>query len=323
MPFKLRPSCIAALGALLLPLPQASAQWAPDKTVKIITPFAPGGTADVLARLVSQYLSEKKGQPVVVEARPGGGSVVSSEAVARATPDGTTLLLTSNAFVIAPVVRTGLTYDPITSFAPICNLAYAPTVIAVQASSPYGSLKDLLDAARAKPGAVSMASVGPASALHVAVELLKQWAKADITYVPFPGGAPAVTSLLGGHITSVLANYTEVQSNLGRDLRPLAVGARRRIDALAGVPTLAENGFTDIEAITWFVLLMPAGTPQPIADKIVRAVDEAINAPELKPKLAAVGLVPVGACGAAVADFLPQQAERYRRAIHDAGIKAE
>ena len=309
--------CAAAAAA-----PAALAQWAPDKTVKLVVPFAPGGAADTLARLVANQISQAKGQQIIVENRPGGGTILATEAVARAAPDGTSLLLTANSFVIMPSLRTGLAFHPISSFEPVCYLVYAPTMIVVQRTSPYNTLKDLIDAARAKPGTISMATVGPASSPHVAVEMLKRAAKVEIVYVPFPGGTPAVTNVVGGHVTSALANFIEVQPHLDTALRPLAVGAVKRVESHPDVPTLAEIGYPEIEATTWFGFVAPAKTERAQIDAIATALKAAIEAPDVKPKLAAVGLVPVGMCGAEYGKHLAQQLEMYAKAIRDSNIKA-
>ena len=190
------------------------------------------------------------------------GTVIATEAVSRAAPDGNTVLLNANAFVIAPHLRK-LTYDPLTSFAPLCQLVSSPQVIVVNGASPYRSLGQMLDAARAKPGAVTLASVGPASTQHIAFEMLKHLAGVDMVFVPFAGGnAPAVNALLGHHVDSALVNYSEVAEQLqDGKLRALATTSRTRLDALPDVAAVAELGFADFEADVWFGAVVPAKTP--------------------------------------------------------------
>ncbi len=316
-------SGILLLACMVISPCLARAQWLPDKTVRTLVPFAPGGAADVLARIVAQQVTKTTGQQMLIENRPGGGTVPATEAVARATPDGATLLLLANSFVINPSLRATLPYQPLTSFEPVCHLAYAPTVFAVQRSSPFKTLDELLAAAKAPSATITMAGVGPATSVHISIEMLKRAAKANYVYVAFPGGTPAVTNLLGGHVTSALANYSEVQANLGTDLRPLAIGADKRLTAHPEVPTLAEAGFPDIDATTWFGMAAPAGTPQAVVDRIIGAVQGALEAREVRDKLEGVGLFPVGTCGRQFADFLKRQLDMFARAIKEAGIKQE
>jgi tripartite-type tricarboxylate transporter receptor subunit TctC len=200
-------------------------------------PFAPGDV-DSLARLLGDQISRAQGLTVVVENRPGAGSVIGTEAVSRATPDGNTVLMIANSFVINPSLRK-LNYHPLRNFEPICNLVSQPMLIVVNNASPYRTLADLLNMARAKPGDATLASAGPATAQQIAFEVLKRVANVDITYVPFAGGAPAVTALLGGHVTSVLGNYADVaeQLNVGK-LRALATASRTRIEPLPNLPTV-------------------------------------------------------------------------------------
>ena len=316
-------SLIASIGALFAATSPLQAQWLPDKTVKIVVPFAPGGSADVLGRVVSQQIQRASGQQIVIENRPGGGTVPATETVSRAAPDGATLLLMANSFVINPSLRASLPYHPLTSFEPLCSLTYAPTVIAVRSGSPYKTLTDLLAASRAPATQITMAGVGPATSVHISIEMLKRAAKASYVYVPFPGGTPAVTNLLGGHVTSVLANYSEVQANLGTELRPIAVGAEKRLAAHPDVPTLADVGFPDIDATTWFGIVAPAKTPADVTARIIAEVQKALADSETNSKLEGVGLIRVGVCGAQFGDWLNRQLGMFGKAIKEAGIKSE
>lgn len=320
---RLTPVLVSATVAALVPLGHAQAQWLPDKTVRTVVPFAPGGAADMLARVITQQITRSTGQQTLVENRPGGGTVPATEAVARASPDGATLLLLANSFVINPSLRPSLPYQPLTSFEPICHLAYAPTVVAVHRSSPYMKLAELLEAAKPPQARITMAGVGPATSVHISIEMLNRAARTNLVYVPFPGGTPAVTNLLGGHVTSAIANYSEVQGNLGGDLRPLAIGADKRLAAHPEVPTLAEAGFAEIDATTWFGLSAPARTPRAVVDQITAAVQAALAAREVRERMEAVGLFPAGTCGGQFASFLARQHDMFARAIKESGIKAE
>jgi tripartite-type tricarboxylate transporter receptor subunit TctC len=249
------------VAAVLAALPGV-AQAQSGRTIRLVVPFAPGGSADILGRLLAQQVSQAHGVNVVVENRPGAGTVIATDYVSRAAPDGNTVLMVSNSFVINPNMRK-LSYDVLTSFVPVALLVTSPQVIVVNVSSPYRTLPDLLDAARAKPGELTMASVGPATTQHIGFEQLKLVTKANMTFVPFPGNAPAVNALLGDHVTAVFANYSEAfeQLNAGK-LRALATTARARIAPLPDLPTVAELGYKDYEVEVWFGLVAPAGTPK-------------------------------------------------------------
>src|SRR5712691_4661407 len=232
------------------------------RTIKIVVPLPPGGAGDIVARLLAEQVGKVQGPAIVIENRPGAGSVVGTEAVARAAPDGNTLLINAPYLLIGPQVRK-LTYDPLTSFEPICYLVSSPGVIVVNSASPYRTLADLIDAARAKPGELTLASVGPATAQHIGLEKLKRAAHVDLTYVPYAGGAPAINALLGEHVTSVFAEYAPLAEHLkAGKLRALATSARMRIEPLPDLPTVAESGYKDYEVDLWWSLFAPAKTPK-------------------------------------------------------------
>jgi len=301
----------------------AEAQWAPNKTVKIVVPFAPGGTADLLARLVGQHVSSVNAQTVVVENRPGGGTVIATESVARSVPDGTTVLLMANSFLINSHLRSSSSYNPFTSFEPVCALVYQPLVLAVNSTSPIKSVADFLAAARKAPPSLSVAAVGPNTALHLALEMLKRSAQIDFNYVPFPGGAPAVTALVGGHVPAALATYSEVQEHVGTNLRPLVVGAPERLAPLKDVPTLSEAGFGDVIGTAWFGFVVPAKTDRDVVRRMAELFKAALEAPDVKTKLAAAGFVSMGICGAEFEQYLKAQDAQYARIITEANMGAK
>ena len=225
--------------------------------------------------------------------------------------------------LIRPHLRK-LNYDILTSFEPICYLVSVPTVIAVNEASPYRSLADLLNAAHVKPGDLTIGSFGPLSVFQIGVEMLKRAAKVDMIFVPFPGGAPAVNALLGEHVTSMFETYPTVkeQLNAGK-LRPLATGSRTRVEALPEVPTVAESGYAEYNVDEWFGVLAPAKTPNVMVSQIAGRLTAAVQAPEVKAKLAALGLYPAGMCGADFATLLRKQYDDFGRVIREANIKAE
>jgi tripartite-type tricarboxylate transporter receptor subunit TctC len=321
----LRKSFAACLAVILLGLAGGAvlAQPATGKTSRIVVPFPPGGTADVIARILAQQAGQASGQSFVIENRPGAGTIIATDLVNRAAPDGTTLLLMANSFVINPSLRASLPYDPL-AFEPICLLVNSPQVIVVNSASPYQSLSDLFADAKARPGELSYATVGPATTQHIAGEALRRAAGLNLTYVPYPGGAPAVNALLGGHVVAVLTNYSEVmeQVNAGK-LRALAVTTSERIPPLPNVPTLSEAGHKDLEATAWFGMMAPPKTPKEITAQLITLIKAALLTPEVSSKLTAQGLYPVGACGADFAEHVRKQHESYARAVRELNIKGE
>lgn len=307
---------LLAASAFVLLASAASAQ-----TIKLVVPIPAGGAGDTLVRVLADQINRIHGAAMVVENRPGGSTVVGTEAVARATPDGNTLLAAGTGFVINPHLRK-TNYDPLTSFEPICHVASLPTIIVVKGSSPYATLADLINAARATPGQLTLASIGPASTAHIALEMLKRSAKFDMTFVPFPGTAPAVTALLGDHVTAFFGNYAEVAEHLkAGTMRALASASPERIDPLPDLPTLAELGYKIGLGDIWYGLLAPAKSPKDAVSRLAGWFGSALLAPEVKSKLVANGIYPALICGAEYGAYLRQQYDEYGRAIREANIK--
>jgi tripartite-type tricarboxylate transporter receptor subunit TctC len=312
-----------AAGAALLAVANHVAWSQTSGAIRFVVPFPAGGGGDLLIRVVAQQMGNSRGVTTVVEDRPGAASIVGTEYVSRAAPDGNTLLLVANSFIIHPFFKK-LNYEPLTSFVPISLLANSPQVIVVNSTSPYHTLAALLDAARAKPGALTFSSIGPATTQHIAFELLKLRAKVDLAFVPFNGEVPAINELLGGRVDTVMANYSAAAENIkAGSLRALAVGSRARLEWLPDVPTVAESGYPAYEVYVWSGLVAPAGTPAHIVDQLSEWCNAAILAPELKSKLSLLGLDPIGKPTAEFAAFLRQQREEYGRAIHEANIQGE
>jgi tripartite-type tricarboxylate transporter receptor subunit TctC len=293
------------------------------RTIKIINPYPPGGTADIVARVVGEEIGRAQGVTMLVENRPGAGTVIGTEAAARAAPDGNTLLITSVAFVINPHLRK-LNYDPLKSFQPICNLTQSPQVVVVNSASRYRTIADLMGAARAQPGELTLASTGPASPSQIAFEMLEHAANVQMIYVPFPGNAPTVNAVLGGHVTAGIANYADVVGHLkAGTLRAIATPSPTRIQELPEVPTAAESGHKEFEYEVWFGMLAPARTPKETVSRLSGWFAAAMQVPEVREKLAVQGLYPVGTCGAEFAAGLSRQFDAYDRIIREANIKAE
>jgi len=303
----------------------ADSAWSQSTgTIKIIVPVPAGGAPDLLTRLLAEEISRTQGPTIVVDNRPGATTVIGTEAAARAAPDGSTLLTNAPpAFVIMPHLRK-VGYDPLNSFEPICSLVRFPLVIAVNSAAPYRTLDELLNAARAKPGGLTLASIGPASLSHIAFEMLKRAANVNITFVPYAGTTPAVNALLGEHVTSYFGNYTDVaeQTKAGK-LRVLATASRARIAALPELPTVAESGYENYEFEGWFGLFAPAKTPKETVFQLAGWFTAAMQAPEVKAKFVAQGLYPVGLCGADFGALLRKQYDEFGRILREANIKAE
>jgi tripartite-type tricarboxylate transporter receptor subunit TctC len=312
-----------SLAALVLVAISSNAAWAQTRTIRLVDPDPPGGLADLLARILAEEIARAQGVTMVVENRPGAASAIGTEAVSRAAPDGNTLLLNATPFVINPLLRK-LNYDPLTSFAPICYLVNSPTVIAVNGASPYRTLPDLINAARAKPGELTLASIGPGTATHIAFEMLRRAANIDMTFLPYPGTAPAVTALLGGHVTSYFGIYSVVseQVKAGR-LRALATAAPRRIEPLPDVPTVAEQGFPGYEVDIWFGVVAPAKTPPETVAQLAAWFTAAMQAADVKAKLLVQGMLPVTKCGEEFSAHIRRQYEEFGRVIREANITAE
>jgi tripartite-type tricarboxylate transporter receptor subunit TctC len=316
-------SSLALVLVTALMLPGAAAWCETLKTIRIVVPYTPGSGPDILARLVAEEVGRQNGPTMVVEDHPGAGTVIGTEAVARAAPDGSTVLMMAPSFVINPSLRK-VNYDPVKNFEPICQLAATPMVIVVNSASPYRTLADLLDAARAKPGELTLGSGGPGSSLHIGFEIIRRAAGINMTYVPYGGNAPAVNALLGGHLTSVYADYpTVVEQIKAGTLRALATGARTRAEPLPDVPTVAQSGFKDYDLDIWYGLVAPAKTPKDALSNLADLSRAAVTAPELKPKLALQGLYPVAICGEEFGAHLRKQYDDYARVIGGAGIKAQ
>ena len=315
-------AALSMISVFLLAVDNSDAGSQTIRTIKIVVPFPPGGAVDTLSRLLAEEIG-RAGPTMVIENRPGAGAVIGTEAVSRAAPDGSTLLMVANSFVINPHLRK-LNYDPLTSFESICYLARSPTVLVVNSTSPYRTFADLVAAARAKPWTLTLASAGPATSFHIAIEVLKRKADVNLTYVPYPGDPPAVSALLGGHMTSMFANYATVAEHLNAGkLRALATGSHTRIEPLPEVPTFTESGYKDYEVENWFGIVAPAKTPKETISQLIDWYSAALQVSEIKAKLAAQGLFPVATCGANFAAHIRKRYDEYGRAIREANIKAE
>jgi tripartite-type tricarboxylate transporter receptor subunit TctC len=315
---------VIAAAALALVAGEAAAQKWPEKAVRIVTPFAPGGGTDVFARILGQRLSEVYGQQFIVDNRPGAGSTIGTEYVAKSPPDGYTLLMTSASFSFNPGLYPKLRYDSIKDFAPLSQVVRVPHVIVVLPSLPVNNVQDLVKLARARPGEVLYASSGPGSAMHLAGLLFGTVTKTQLTHVPYKGGAATTTAVLGGEATTAFNTLETVLSLIrNKRLRPLAVSTRERTPALPDVPTVMEAGVKDYEAIGWFGLLAPAGTPPALVQQLSGEITKQMAMPAMRERALAEGATPVGNTPAEFDRFLRSEIAKWTKIIQQTGIKLE
>jgi tripartite-type tricarboxylate transporter receptor subunit TctC len=293
------------------------------RTIRLIVPVPPGASTDVVARLMAEHISKAHGVTMVVENRPGASGMIGTEFVSRAAPDGNTLLMTANTYLIDAQTRK-TSYHPVTAFDPICLLAESPAVFVVNGASPYRSLNDLLDAARVKPGTLSMAAVGPGSTFQIGFINLTRTAGVNMTFVPYPGSAPAVTALMGQHVTSAFAGYAVVAEQMkGGQLRALAAGTSKRTDLLPDLPTFNELGFKNLEVDNWFGVIAPAHTPKETQVRLIDWFKAAMNEGEVKAKVASQGLYTIAMCGDEFGALLRRRFDEYGQAIRDSNLKQQ
>jgi tripartite-type tricarboxylate transporter receptor subunit TctC len=314
---------VAAVVALATVLVDAAhAESFPSKAVRIVVPFPPGGVADMTSRILAEHMRRGLGQPVVVDNRPGGGTVIATESVARAPADGHTVLVVMPSFVINPAVRSGLSFDPITSFKAVGQTVSLPMAIAVNSSVPAKSLEELVVLARNRPGEIAYGTSGAGTLHHVVGEMFRLAVNINIIHVPYQGGAPALTAVAAGHVPMLVGNVTEIGSlaKTGK-LRPLAVTTSERTEWLPDVPTLREAGYEQLEATNWSGLVVPSATP---SAAIVRLNDELVRAlrhPEVQEKFKAHAMYPSPGTPEQFATFLQSEAMKYARIVRDAGVK--
>jgi tripartite-type tricarboxylate transporter receptor subunit TctC len=300
------------------------AQGYPNKPIRIVVPYPPGGFNDTLARTVGQKLNEAWGQPVVVDNKPGGGTLIGTDAVAKTSPDGYTLLITPFAFAVNPSIFKKLPYDPLKDFAPITLAAATPNLLVANASVPFNSLKELIASAKAKPGRLSYASTGTGSSNHLSMEKFKQMAAVDIVHVPYKGSAPAVTDLIGGQVDLMFDNIPNVLPHVkAGKLKGLAVTSPKRSSHVPEVPTVIEGGVPGYEVSVWFGIAAPAGTPEPIITKLNTEIVKVLNLPDVKEKFAAQGVDVVGSTPTEFAAHIKSQMATWDKVVKDAGVTPE
>jgi tripartite-type tricarboxylate transporter receptor subunit TctC len=302
----------------------AAAQNYPNRPIKLVVATSAGGATDFSGRIVAQKLTEQLGQQVVVENRAGAATIIGTEAVARAAPDGYTLLAGQATITINPSMYVKLPYDMQRDFAPVTQTLSATNVLALHPSVPARTVKELIALATAKPGSLTFGSAGLGTAPHLAGELFKSMAKIDMVHVPFKGSSPSTISLLAGEIS---VNFPSVQVSVpyikaGR-LRALAVTTTMRSQALPEVPTIAEAGLPGYEATQWFGILAPAGTPRPIIDKLYQEIARGLRSPELKERMVSEGMEIIASTPDEFSAYIKSETDKWSGVIKAAGIKPQ
>ena len=311
------PACALACG-------MACAQNFPQRPVRLVVPFPAGGSTDIVGRTVAQKLTELWGQSVIVDNRPGGGTMIGTEAVARAAPDGYTLLVTPAPFTINPSLLNKVPYDALNDFAPITLINTTPLVLVVNPGVPARSVKELIALAKTNPGKLNFGSSTIGGSNHLAGELFNAMAGVRMVHVPYKGNAPALTDLVGGHIDLIFNGLTSALPLIKTDkLRALAVTSLKRAGALPDVPTIDESGLKGFEAVAWNGLTAPAATPREVIAKISADVLKVVNSPELKERLKSEGSDPVGDSPAEFAAFLRNEIAKWAKVIKFARVKPE
>lgn len=302
----------------------ALAQDYPAKPIRFIVPFPPGGAGDTLARTVAQPLSRALGQSVVVENRTGANTLIATEITARAPADGYTLQVMATSFTVNPFAYTKLPYDTLKDFSPVTRLAFNPLIICVHPSVPAKTVKELVSLARARPGELTWAVSSIIGGGRIAGEIFREVAKVDMTNVPYGGGAPAATAVLGGHTSMLIGNVLDCSPYIasGR-MRPIAVTSANRAELLKDVPTIAESGYPGFDITNWFGTIVRAGTPRPIVDRLSAEIGKALQLPEVVGTLGKLGLTPGPLTPAEFEAFIRREMQGNEKIIRKLNLKIE
>ncbi|MBS7776599.1 tripartite tricarboxylate transporter substrate binding protein [Acidovorax sp. CCYZU-2555] len=297
----------------------------PDKPVKWIVPFPPGGAMDAIARTLGEVAGRKLGQPFVIENKAGAGGNIGADAVAKSPADGYTLMITSIGMATNGALYNKLSYDPIKDFAPVSLLAVVPNIlVAGPKQSDVKSVKDLIAKAKQQPDKLTYASAGNGTSIHLAGASFTSLTGVKMLHVPYRGSGPAVTDLLGGQVDFMFDSITSARPHIeAGKLRAIAITTKTRSPSLPDVPTVAEAGVPGYEVSPWFATFMPAGTPAPIVEKLGKTLNEAMNDPEVKKRLSAIGAEPIGSTPQALAVHLKTETDRWTKLIKESNIKVD
>jgi tripartite-type tricarboxylate transporter receptor subunit TctC len=324
--FNFRVLAVAALlAAALVPPSVARAQAYPNKPIKMVAPSTPGDAPDVIARLVADKLSVVLGQQVVVENRPGAGGVVGSDAVAKAAPDGYTLIMgNAGSHGINAAVYSKLPYDIQRDFVPVSQVAIAPNIVVINPGIPANSVGEFIAYAKANPGKLSYASGGNGSSAHMSMELFKSMAGLDIQHVPYKGSSPALTDLIGGQVAIFIGNMPPTVPHVkAGKLRALAVTTKSRSALMPELPTINEGALPGFETVAWFGVLAPAGTPPDIVNRLSTEIGKIARSPEMRERLIAMGAEPVGSTPAEFKAVIDRDIAKWKPLAQKVGIKVD
>lgn len=303
---------------------QAEADW-PNKPIRWIVPFPPGGAMDAIARTLGDKAGKTLKQPFIIENKPGAGGNIGADFVAKQPADGYTLMITSIGMATNKPLYGKLSYDPIKDFAPVSLLAVVPNVLVTNATQPnVKTVSDLIAAARKEPGKLTYASAGNGTSVHLAGELFTSLAKIDMLHIPYKGSGPAVSDLLGGQVNYMFDSITSARPHIeSGKLRALAVTTSKRSPSLPNVPTISEVGLPGYEVSPWFAVFMPAGTPKPIIAKLRTALVDAMKQPDVRARFQTMGAEPVGSTPDELTAHLARETDRWSKLITERGIKIE
>lgn len=315
-------ACLAIFASLLAPEALAQGKEFPTKPIRIINPFAPGGSTDLVARIFGQFLTEIWGQPVVVESRTGAGGVVGSTVTATAEPDGYTIQLASSSVAIAPSLNKSLPYETL-DFTPIVYLGDAPLFLVVHPSLKATTVKELIALARSTPGDLNYGSSGNGTSIHISSELFKQMSGTDIKHVPYRGIAPAVTDLVEGRVQMMIIDVTGLPRIKSGQIRALAVAGDRRTKTMPELPTISEAGLTGYKINQWYAVIGPKGIPEAVVAKLNDGFNRALKDPKIVERLATFGIEPVGGPAAVFGKALRDDVRNYREIVERGNIKAD
>jgi tripartite-type tricarboxylate transporter receptor subunit TctC len=296
----------------------------PNKPIRLVNPYAPGGTVDLVARVIAQKLNEAWGQPVIVDNRPGAGTTIGTEIVAHAVPDGYTLLQTSGTVAANVTLFPKLSFHPEKDLAPIGMIVESPYILVVHPTVPAKSVQEFISLARARPGTIAFGSVGMGSTAHLTMELLRSHTKIDLVHVPYKGGAPSVTGVLSGEVQALFSPVTSVLalSRSGK-LKAFAVSSAKRVELAPELPTVAESGLPGFESTGWYAMFAPARTPAGIVDQINGEINRLLQRAEVRERFLAAGMVPLGGPPERLAEYLKLEVVRWAKVILEAGVKPE
>jgi len=315
---------LLAVAAALGLATSAMANDYPNRAVRMIVPFPAGQASDTIARLVGDHLGRRLGQPVVVENKPGAGGNLGTEQGARAPADGYTLTIATAALPISKLVYRKLAYDPVKDFAPVTLMTVTPLVLVTRPDLPATNVKELVELARKSPGKLTFASSGTGTSHQLSSELLKAIAEVDILHVPYKGSAPAHLDLMSGRVDMMFDNIVPVTPHIqSGKLKALAVTTKERAPALANVATMAESGYANFEAVAWFGVLAPEGTPAPVVDKLSREINAVLQTPEVNAKLVSMGANVVGTSPADFRKFMGAEINKWTPVVERAKIVIE